>query len=520
MRHKSFLTMFAESVREVPDKTAVLDEKQQMTYRELYESARIVGYGLNRMMQGRTQRPIVLFMDKSCICLTAMLGVLNSGNIYVPMDVKTPLDRLTSILETLESAVVISSEEDRKYLDKMGYQGEIVLYEELMEQYSAVSSEEIDSVLAGIEEKGLDTDLMYILFTSGSTGVPKGVAVMHRSLMDYVYAYKKAVVTKREDIVGNQTPFYADMSLKDIYMSLEVGATICIIPQKYFMAPKKLLQYLDDNRVSFISWVPTAYRIVAQFDALEKVCPKFLNRFLFSGESMPIAVYEYWRRHYPDAIYIQQYGPTEITGACTSFQVSGVYAEDETIPIGKPFDNTGIILLDEDDREVPCGDTEHMGEICVFGTCLAAGYYNNPEKTAEVFVRNPLKPQIPSLMYRTGDLAKWDADGNLVFVTRKDYQVKHGGKRIELGEIEAAVLRIPDVKACCCVHRADKDALVLYYIGELEGRDITEQLQTKLPKYMIPTTYNRVAELPVLPNGKLDRKRMAQWALDEENKLS
>lgn len=515
MYHKNFLTIFAKAVSDVPDKTAVMDETEQMTYSELYEKSRIMGYGLSRIMHEQTQRPVMLFMDRSSRCLTAMLGVLSSGNIYVPMDVKTPLDRLASIIETLQSDIVITSVEDRKYLDKIGYNGKLLIYEEIIEEYSDISSEEIDRTLNDIQDNILDTDLMYILFTSGSTGVPKGVAVMHRSLIDYVYAYKKAVVTKREDIVGNQTPFYADMSLKDIYMSLEVGATICIIPQKYFMVPKKLLQYLDDNKVTFIAWVPTAYRIVSQFDALEKVYPKSLNRFLFSGEAMPIPVYKYWRSHYPDAVYIQQYGPTEITGACTNFVVTGEYADDETIPIGKPFDNTGIILLDENDREVPHSDTESAGEICVFGTCLTAGYYNNPEKTAEVFVQNPLKPQIPSLMYRTGDLAKWDAEGNIVFISRKDYQVKHGGKRIELGEIEAAVSQVSDVKACCCVHRKDKDELVLFYIGDIDGRDIMGQVQTRLPKYMIPTVYNRLEELPVLPNGKLDRKLMTEWAQGE-----
>lgn len=338
---------------------------------------------------------------------------------------------------------------------------------------------------------------------------------MHRSLLDYVYAYQEAVGNKREDIVGNQTPFYTDMSLKDIYMSLESGASICIIPQKYFMSPKKLLLYLEEHEVTFLAWVPTAYRLIAQFDALEKVCPKTLNRFLFSGEAMPIPVYEYWRRHYPDAVYIQQYGPTEITGACTSFTAVRSYSEGETIPIGKPFENTGIVLLNENNQEVMPDDTTHNGEICVYGTCLSAGYYNNPQKTAEAFVQNPLKPQVPSRIYRTGDLGRWDADGNLVFISRKDYQVKHGGKRIELGEVESAVQQIPGMQACCCVHKRDKDALVLYYIGNLEGAEITRFVQNKLPKYMIPSIYHRRDELPILPNGKLDRKLMDLWANGE-----
>lgn len=512
MRHKTFLTIFEQTAHEVSGKIAVVDEIEQFTYEELLTTSKMLGYALSIILQGQTQKPIMLFMDKGCKCLAAMLGVLYSGNVYVPMDVKTPLDRLHSIENTLECSIILTSELDKKYLNKIGYKREIFVYEELLHQFLNVSAEVTEQTLSEIYAKVLDTDLMYILFTSGSTGVPKGVAVMHRCLVDYVYAYQKAVGTRQEDVIGNQTPFYADMSLKDIYMSLEAGATICIIPQNYFMSPKKLLQYLDDHKVTFLAWVPTAYRIVSQFDALERVRPKSLHYFLFSGEAMPTAVYSYWRKFYPDGVYIQQYGPTEITGACTSFVVNREYSDGEIIPVGKPFDNTGILLLDEENREVAITDTLHYGEICVYGTCVSGGYYNNQEKTAEVFVQNPFRMQVPSLMYRTGDLGKWDEDGNLLFISRKDSQVKHGGRRIELGEIEAAVLRLQEIKACCCVHKRDQDILVLYYIGRLCAEEIIKVLKNSLPKYMMPSVYQSMEELPFLANGKLDRKKMDDWA--------
>lgn len=246
----------------------------------------------------------------------------------------------------------------------------------------------------------LDTDLMYILFTSGSTGVPKGVAVRYRSVLDYIRAYVSDVGISHEDIFGNQTPFYADMSLKDIYMSMAVGATICIIPQKYFMTPKKLLRYLEDNGVTYIAWVPTAYGIISRFDAMRELRPSKIRICIFSGEAMPISVFHYWREKYPDASFIQLYGPTEITGACTSFHVVKQYGPTEIIPIGKPFSNTGILLLDEDDHEIE-KTSDAQGEICVYGSCLAAGYYNNPEKTAEAFVQNPTVHTHPELIYRT-----------------------------------------------------------------------------------------------------------------------
>ena len=227
---------------------------------------------------------------------------------------------------------------------------------------------------------------------------------------------------------------------------------------------------------------------------------------------MPVSVYRYWVKNYPKAQWIQQYGPTEITGACTTFLLDRIYEEGETIPIGKPFPNTGIMLLSEN-REVILSDCpDKLGEICVFGSCLAAGYYNNPEKTEEAFVQNPLIEAYPSKMYRTGDLGKWDENGNLVFVSRKDYQIKHGGRRIELGEIETAVDTIDAVRNGCCVHDAETDTIVLFYVGNITETEIREKLKTKIPPYMIPGRYIAMEALPQLPNGKLDRKSMQKIA--------
>lgn len=513
MRTKSALEYLENTVSKNPYKVAVIEENASYTYKKLQDEAKIIGSAFHDILNGKIQQPIMLFMEKSFRCMAAMFGTMYSGNIYVPMDIKTPIDRLNSILSTLESDIILTTRDEKNILEKIGYEGSVYIYEEIIEEYQTKVQ---DKKLEDIQNRLVDADLMYILFTSGSTGVPKGVAVAYRSIVDYIEAFMEEVSIMEDDVLGNQTPFYADMSLKDIYMSVYAGATICIIPQKYFMSPKKLLQFLSENGVTSLSWVPTAYRIIAQFDGLSKIRPSMLKRFLFSGEAMPIAIFKYWKQFYSDGIYIQQYGPTEITGACTSFLVERDYTDDETIPIGKPFRNTGIMLLDENDNEIKSNVQDTVGEICVFGTCLAAGYYNNPQKTQEVFVQNPLVKGYESKIYRTGDLAKWDEEGNLVFISRKDYQIKHGGKRIELGEIEAAVQAIENIKACCCVHNREKDALVLYYIGDISSKEILQQLQEKIPKYMIPTVYHARNELPILLNGKLNRKLMDEWANDKK----
>ncbi len=516
MRTTSVLGILEETVKRYGTRTAIIDGEDRITYEQLTEQAGRLGYALTKALDGAVQKPVMLFMEKGHRCITAMLGVLYSGNIYVPMDVKTPLDRFLSIQQTLKSTCILTTAAEALLLRKTGYEGEVLLYEELLEKQK--DHERIQNGQCAVSKlpekvgvRTVDTDLMYILFTSGSTGAPKGVAVTHRSVIDYIEDFQKEVRIDAEDILGNQTPFYTDMSLKDIYMGVKAGAAVCIIPQQYFMSPKRLLQYLEDKRVTSLAWVPTAYRIVVQFDGLSKVRPQYLRRFLFSGETMPVPVYQYWKGKYPDAEFIQQYGPTEITGACTSFRVTKDYREGETIPIGKPFPNTGLLLLDEEDREIRSSDTERMGEICIYGTCLAAGYYNNPQKTREVFVQNPLVTTHESLLYRTGDLARWDGDGNLIFVSRKDDQIKHGGRRIEPGEIEAAAIAVEEIQACCCVHNVQKDALALYYIGESDERELIRKLQDRLPKYMIPTIFHKREMLPILANGKLNRRLMGEW---------
>lgn len=517
MRTTSVLDILEETAARHGTRTAIIDGDDKITYEQLAEQAKQLGYALTQALDGALQKPVMLFMEKSRQCITAMLGVLYSGNIYVPMDVRTPPDRLASIQQTLESDRVLTTRAEEPQLRKIGYQGSVLLYEELLAAQTDSTQAEDEQYGKNDQRdrrqtrKSIDTDLMYILFTSGSTGVPKGVAVTHRSVVDYIEDFQQEVQLTKEDILGNQTPFYTDMSLKDIYMGIKAGAAVCIIPQKYFMSPRKLLQYLEDKRVTSLAWVPTAYRIVSQFDGLSRIRPGYLRRFLFSGETMPVPVFHYWKKHYPDAEFIQQYGPTEITGACTSFRITKDYREEETIPIGKPFPNTGLLLLDENDREIRSSETERMGEICVYGSCLAAGYYNNPQKTREVFVQNPLITTHESRMYRTGDLARWDAEGNLLFLSRKDDQIKHGGRRIELGEIEAAAAAVEGIKACCCVHNVRKDALVLYYIGEIEETDVMKGMQCRLPKYMIPTICHKKEMLPTLSNGKLNRRLMGEW---------
>lgn len=506
-RKITILDYLVDNYRHRPNNTAIIEEDESITYKELYKNSILLGESISEILEGKRRVPIVLFMDKSIIHIIGMYGTLFSGNFYVPIDIKTPLDRFESILNTLVNGVIITSKKYESTLIKTGFQGKYYIYEDIIDEVN-IDFEEAEVKMMSSKKNIIDTDIMYIIFTSGSTGVPKGVAISHRSLIDYVESFLDEIGMDENDICGNQAPFYADMSDRELFMTMGVGAAICIIPQKMFTFPKKLLSYMEEKKVTFCAWVPTAYRIVMQFDGLEKVRPASLNRILFSGESMPIPVFNYWKKYYPEAKFIQSYGPTEITGSCTYFYADGEYSGDETIPIGKPFGNTGIAIIDDNGIIVDNKNTEKVGEICVYGSCLALGYYNNSEKTGEAFVDLPRELGYGQKMYKTGDLARWNAEGNIVFVSRKDYQIKHMGKRVELGEIEAAISSIGEISACCCVHNREKDAIVLFYVGNIDAAGIEERIGNKLPPYMKPANYERMEQLPQLPNGKLNRKEL------------
>ena len=248
-------------------------------------------------------------------------------------------------------------------------------------------------------------------------------------------------------------------------------------------------------------------KMVSTFKGFKSIRPDKLRKIIFGAESMPTKVYNYWKENYPDAVFVQIYGPTEITGVCTYHIVDRDYADDETIPIGKAFRNTEVFLLDEENRQITRSDV--IGEICVKGSCLALGYYNSQEKIDEVFVQNPLNPYYNERIYRTGDLAKYNNSKELVFVSRKDYQIKHMGHRIELGEIETAVMALPGMKNACCLYDNARQKIVLFY--ETDSYDditLAEALKSRLLRYMIPNVTNKLDSLPLLKSGKVDRVRL------------
>lgn len=491
---KNVLEYLENIINKVPDKTAYADDTTQITFKEAYNYSRSIGTYLYK--QGHTKEPVVVFMGRSPNTIVAYFGVVYSGCYYVPIDEEMPRHRIELIFKDLSPSAVICDRETHASLESYGYNGNVYLYED------ALQAEADEDILSSVRKKQLDIDPLYIVFTSGSTGMPKGVAACHRSVIDYIEGLCEILQINENTVFGNQTPLYVDACLKELYPTLKYGATAYIIPKSLFMFPLKLVAFLNEYKINTICWVVSALTMISAFGVLQKDPPKYLHTIAFGSEVFPIRQFNLWRKHLPDARFVNLYGPTEATGMCCYYEAVREFNPDEVIPIGKPFPNTEIILLNED-NQVP--EQGGVGEICVRGTRLSLGYYNSFEKTREVFVQNPLNPCYPDLIYRTGDLGRYNEKGELLFVSRKDNQIKHMGHRIELGEIEAAANIHPGVKIACCIYDDRKNKIVLFYVGSVTTAEMAQFMKSKLPRYMVPNLLKNLDTMPLTTNGKIDR---------------
>lgn len=491
---RSVLEYLENSAERFPQKIVFADTEHEITYEELVRQAKVIGTTLavrNKIEKGS---PVVVFIDRNIESLIAFFGVAYGGCFYVPVDNQMPTKRIALIFDTLKPKAVVLKEKQQKILEELQYEGCVLKYEEL-------SGFEIDeSGIASIRKRMLDTDPLYAIFTSGSTGVPKGVLVGHQSVIDLIDNFKEEFGFDETMILGNQAPFDFDVSVKDIYSTIKNGGTMYVIPKVMFSFPGKLISYLNEKKINTVIWATSALRIIENLKALDKELPEYLRIVMFSGEVMPNRVLNYWRGYLPDVLYVNLYGPTEITCNCTFYKVDRPFQDDEPLPIGISFENTEVLLLDENNR------LAKEGEICVRGTSLALGYYNNPSKTAEAFCQNPLNTAYPERIYRTGDLGRYDEDGNLMFISRKDYQIKHMGHRIELGEIEVVANALPMIDAAVCIYDDTNEKIVMFYQSQEKcDREVLQAMGKSLPKYMFPNKLCWFESLPMNKNGKFDR---------------
>lgn len=505
---QNVLAWLENSARRSPHKLAVADPTTSLTYEELLRAARSMGSWLATCGGVRPRTAVALYLEKSPLALAAMLGAAYAGGFYSVIDVRQPEGRVRSICDTLQPAVILTDAENAEQARELfeGMPVGLARIEELA-QFEAD-----DALLATIRAQAIDVDPLYVNFTSGSTGTPKGVVVCQRSVLDFIPVFTRTFGIATNDVIANQAPFDFDVSVKDIYSCLYVGASMHIVPRPYFSNPTQLMDYVCDCGATTLVWAVSALCFVSIMGGLDYRMPTSLRRVLFSGEVMPPKQLAVWQGHLPHVRYVNLYGPTEITCNCTYFEIERRYESHETIPMGKPFANERVFLLDESDALVEPSRTGELGEVCVSGTCLALGYLGSEERTAKAFVQNPLNQRWMETIYRTGDLAQYDEQGNLVFVSRKDHQIKHLGQRIELGDIEAAAHGVEGVDRAVCLYDSQRKRLVLCYVGPIDRKELKAQLREALPQYMVPNNTRQLDEMPLNKNGKIDRAALAVMA--------
>ncbi|MGI6071943.1 MAG: amino acid adenylation domain-containing protein [Lachnospiraceae bacterium] len=488
---KNVLEYLETTTGHLPDKVSFSDDNNSLTFSMLQDKAMRVGTYLYN--HGIYKEPVVVFMEKGPDNIAAFFGAVYGGNSYVPIDDEMPSHRIQLIFKSLNPRAVICDDKTKTLAMEFDFDGELLSFDEIV-----LCPADME-VIGRVREKHIDTDPVYIIYTSGSTGVPKGVVASHRSLIDYIESLSDVLGFSEDTVFANQAPLYFDASMKELYQTIKHGATTFMVPKSLFMFPVKLIEYLNEHKINTICWVVSALSIVATFDTFETVVPQYVHTVTFVGEVLPIKHLNTWRSALPGARFVNLYGPTEITGVCCYFDVERNYNLDEVIPIGKPLNNTDIFLLDDDN--LPTNE----GEICVRGACLAHGYYGDPERTAAAFVQNPLNNAYPELIYRTGDIGRYDEDGNLVFMSRKDFQIKHMGHRIELGEIEAVVHAIHEVERACALFDDVNKKIILYYAGSISEKDMVKCIKDKLPRYMVPNYIKKLDALPLTPSSKINR---------------
>ena len=494
---KNLLEYLERTAIQSPDHMAFADEETSVSFSELLSRARAGGSELLR--RGFRGEPVVVFMKKSPAMLCAFYAAVYAGCYYVPADAGMPPQRIRGILEQVDPRAIVSDGSGAEILAALGYAGRALAAEALF------SGAEDPPALSAVRSAQLDTDPVYVIFTSGSTGVPKGVTCCHRSIIDYAEAICPVIDADGDSVFAIQTPLFVDACLKEILSVLRNGASAWLMPQNLFMNPLAAVDYLNRHEVNSIIWVASALTMLSGLGAFEDDVPRYLKLVCTQSEVFPVKQLKLWRAAVPGMRFLNFYGPTECTGASFYYELDRDFDESEALPVGKPFDNTGFLLLREDDTEAAPGE---QGEICLRGTNVSLGYYADPERTAAVFTPNPLNRRWQETIYRTGDLGYLNERGELMFVSRRDNQIKNMGHRIELGEIEAAAATAGGIESACCLWDAEKRKLILFYMGAAEEKAARTALRGLLPRHMLPSKLIRLDALPLLLNGKVDRQTL------------
>ena len=479
------------------NKTAYKYQEEEITFSQVYTNALAVATTIS--LNSSEKQPIIVISNKNINIPSVYLGIAYSNCYYVPISAEMPKNKIESILNITQSNIIITDQENLNMVNELNFDGIVFTIEDCINQ--VIEQELVDNRKRNI----LDKNPLYVIFTSGSTGIPKGVVTSHASVVDYVKTFVETFNITSEEIFGNQAPLDYIAGIRDIYIPLITGCKSVFISKKLFLTPKILIEYLNQNKVTTICWVSAALSLCCQLNVFEQIKPQFVKKVFFTGSVFDFKYLNMWKKQLPDAMFVNHYGPTEITASCTYYVVDNKKEYTNNAPIGKAFNNRAVFVLNEQNK---LASINEVGELCVSGKCIALGYFKNPEKTNECFIQNPLNNIYPETIYKTGDLGFLAEDGNLVFVGRKDNQIKHMGHRVELGEIDTLVSSFENVNEACTVYDTNKSVITCYYSGSATIAEISKFLRANLPSYMIPRKIINLDSLPKLYNGKIDRQTL------------
>jgi amino acid adenylation domain-containing protein len=513
--------LLQNSAARYPEKQAVCARGRSITYRELEERSNQLAHLLQQRGVRKGDR-VGIYFPKGLESIIAMLGIVKAGAVYVPLDPQAPAQRIGYIISNCGICALITRSDKRQALDEVtlsllsftilideaphSSNGASVIPWTMLAEYPASHAPQVTMT---------ETDLAYILYTSGSTGRPKGVMLTHQNALTFVeWCAAKFQITS-EDRLSNHAPLHFDLSVFDVYNTLEAGATLYMITEDLALFPGRLAEFIGAEGITVWYSVPSALMLLllhADLNA-DRLCK--LRMILFAGEVFPMKYLRQLAEQLPHIELYNLYGPTE-TNVCTYYKVERErLAALDKLPIGVACENTEVFAVNErNEIVVQAGGT---GELYVRGPAVTYGYWADTEKTRAMVVPNTFQQNFEEKLYRTGDLVQLAEDGNYYFLGRRDSMIKSRGYRIELGEIETALLSHPSVKEAVAVAIPDEivgsriRAVVAFHDGvSLVPAELQQYCGTRIPKYMIPEAIDFRTELPKTSTGKIDRVQLAQ----------
>ena len=510
--------LLIESAAKWPDKEAVRFEGQALTYRQLDEQTNQVA----RTLWAAGVKPgdrVAIFVHKSLASVVAVFAILKAGAVYVPLDPNAPPDRLGYIVDNCQIGVLLTTRSKLETVTQFFPAGAILFLDPAPQTGPHLTPWSADSApLPAIPT--IETDLAYILYTSGSTGTPKGVMIAHRTIFTFINWCYDTFQPTPDDRITSHAPLHFDLSTFDIYLTIKAGATLVLVPEKHSIFPVQMVRLLQDERITITYLVPSILSLMVTYGQVANHDLSALRLVLFAGEVFPIKYLRQLVNWVPRPVYYNLYGPTE-TNVCTYYQVRPEdVAPDKSqpVPIGQACENMAVFAVDEANQLVT--EPGREGELWARGSCVAQGYWADPQKTAKGFVVNPFNPHFSEMAYRTGDIVILAEDRKTwLYVGRRDQMVKSRGYRIELGDIEATLYSLPAVKEAAIITIPDdlignrlKAFVVLHEGHNLTAQEILTYCAQKLPRYMVPEGVVFRPELPKTSTGKINRPELGkEW---------